>query len=123
MDKVKAMQTFVRIVEANSFTRAAESLDLPRASLTATLQNLERYLGAQLLQRTTRRLSLTPEGERYYATATPSWPPSTTPKPTFWASTPGACRAACASTCRARSGAPSCCRTSVSFARRFRRLT
>jgi len=67
MDKLKAMQTFVRIVEANSFTRAAESLDLPRASLTATLQNLERYLGAQLLQRTTRRLSLTPEGERYYA--------------------------------------------------------
>ncbi len=67
MDKVKAMQTFVRIVEANSFTKAAESLDLPRASLTSTLQNLERHLGAQLLQRTTRRLSLTPEGERYYA--------------------------------------------------------
>ncbi|WP_306393100.1 LysR family transcriptional regulator [Telluria beijingensis] len=66
MDKVKAMQTFVRIVEANSFTRAAESLNLPRASLTATMQNLERHLGAQLLQRTTRRLSLTPEGERYY---------------------------------------------------------
>ena len=66
MDKVKAMQTFVRIVEANSFIRAAASLDLPRASLTATLQNLERYLGAQLIQRTTRRLSLTPEGERYY---------------------------------------------------------
>lgn len=70
MDKVKAMQTFVRIVEANSFTRAAESLDLPRASLTSTLQNLERHLGAQLLQRTTRRLSLTPEGERYYAHCT-----------------------------------------------------
>ena len=66
MDKVKAMQTFVRIVEANSFTRAAESLNLPRASLTATLQNLERHLGAQLLQRTTRRLSLTQDGERYY---------------------------------------------------------
>lgn len=66
MDKVKAMQTFVRIVDANSFTKAAESLDLPRASLTATMQNLERHLGAQLLQRTTRRLSLTPEGERYY---------------------------------------------------------
>jgi len=66
MDKVKAMQTFVRIVEAGSFTKAAESLNLPRASLTATLQNLERHLGAQLLQRTTRRLSLTPDGERYY---------------------------------------------------------
>ena len=66
MDKVKAMQTFVRIVEANSFTKAAESLNLPRASLTATMQNLERHLGAQLLQRTTRRLSLTRDGERYY---------------------------------------------------------
>ena len=66
MDKVKAMQTFVRIVEASSFTKAAESLNLPRASLTATMQNLERRLGAQLLQRTTRRLSLTPDGERYY---------------------------------------------------------
>lgn len=66
MDKVKAMQTFVRIVEAGSFTKAAESLNLPRASLTATMQNLERHLGAQLLQRTTRRLSLTQEGERYY---------------------------------------------------------
>ncbi|WP_312517687.1 LysR family transcriptional regulator [Massilia sp.] len=66
MDKVKAMQTFVRIVEANSFSKAAESLNLPRAALTATMQKLERHLGAQLLQRTTRRLSLTPEGERYY---------------------------------------------------------
>jgi LysR family transcriptional regulator for bpeEF and oprC len=66
MDKVKAMQTFVRIVEANSFSKAAETLNLPRASLTATMKNLEAYLGAQLLQRTTRRLSLTPEGERYY---------------------------------------------------------
>ncbi|WP_151635935.1 LysR family transcriptional regulator [Noviherbaspirillum aerium] len=66
MDKVKAMQTFVRIVEANSFTKAAETLNLPRASLTATMQNLEGFLGVQLLQRTTRRLSVTPEGMEYY---------------------------------------------------------
>jgi LysR family transcriptional regulator for bpeEF and oprC len=66
MDKVKAMQTFVRIVEANSFTKAAETLELPRASLTATLQNLEAFLGTRLLQRTTRRLSLTPDGAQYY---------------------------------------------------------
>ena len=66
MDKVKAMQTFVRIVEANSFTKAAETLALPRASLTATMQNLEGFLGTQLLQRTTRRLSLTPDGAEYY---------------------------------------------------------
>jgi LysR family transcriptional regulator for bpeEF and oprC len=66
MDKVKAMQTFVRIVEANSFSKAAETLDLPRASLTATMQHLEAFLGTQLLQRTTRRLSLTPDGAQYY---------------------------------------------------------
>lgn len=66
MDKVKAMQTFVRIVEANSFSKAAETLNLPRASLTATMKNLEAFLGAQLLQRTTRRLSLTPDGADYY---------------------------------------------------------
>ncbi|SHG64380.1 LysR family transcriptional regulator [Massilia sp. CF038] len=66
MDKVKAMHTFVRIVEANSFSKAAEILQLPRASLTATIQNLEAYLGTQLLQRTTRRLSVTPDGAQYY---------------------------------------------------------
>lgn len=66
MDRFKAMQTFVRIVEANSFSKAAETMDLPRASLTATMQKLEAYLGARLIQRTTRRLSLTPEGEAYY---------------------------------------------------------
>jgi LysR family transcriptional regulator for bpeEF and oprC len=66
VDKVKAMQTFVRIVEANSFSKAAETLGLPRASLTATMQNLEGYLGTQLLQRTTRRLSLTPDGAAYF---------------------------------------------------------
>jgi LysR family transcriptional regulator for bpeEF and oprC len=66
MDRLKAMQTFVRIVEANSFTKAAETLDLPRAALTATLKNLEAFLGTQLLQRTTRRLSLTPDGAEYY---------------------------------------------------------
>ncbi|WP_436266432.1 LysR family transcriptional regulator [Pseudoduganella sp. LjRoot289] len=60
------MQTFVRIVEANSFTKAAETLNLPRASLTATMQNLEAFLGTRLLQRTTRRLSLTPDGADYF---------------------------------------------------------
>jgi len=66
MDKIKAMQTFVRIVEANSFSKAAETLGLPRAALTATMQKLEAYLGTQLLQRTTRRLSLTPDGADYF---------------------------------------------------------
>ena len=68
MDRLKAMQTFVRIVEANSFSKAAETLNLPRASLTATMQNLEAYLGTQLLHRTTRRISLTPDGAEYFDT-------------------------------------------------------
>jgi LysR family transcriptional regulator for bpeEF and oprC len=67
VDRIKAMRTFVRIVEANSFTRAAETLDLPRASLTASMQNLEAYLGTKLLQRTTRSLSLTTDGAEFYA--------------------------------------------------------
>ncbi|TFW30637.1 LysR family transcriptional regulator [Duganella callida] len=66
MDRLKAMQTFVRIVEANSYTKAAETLDLPRAALTATIKKLEAFLGTQLLQRTTRRLSLTQDGADYF---------------------------------------------------------
>ena len=70
MDKLKAMHTFVRIVEANSFSKAAETLNLPRAALTASLKNLEAYLGVQLLQRTTRRLSLTQDGADYFRQCT-----------------------------------------------------
>ena len=66
MDRLKAMQVFVRIVEANSYTKAAETLDLPRAALTATINKLEAFLGTRLLQRTTRRLSLTPDGADYF---------------------------------------------------------
>jgi DNA-binding transcriptional LysR family regulator len=60
------MRVFIRIVDTNSFTRAAESLDLPRATVTTIVQNLESLLGAQLLLRTTRRISLTSEGAAYY---------------------------------------------------------
>jgi LysR family transcriptional regulator for bpeEF and oprC len=66
MDRLKAMQIFVRIVEANSFSKAADPLNLPRASLTATMQNLEAYLGTRLLHRTTRRIALTADGEAYF---------------------------------------------------------
>lgn len=60
------MRVFTRIVEANSFSRAADTLSLPRASVTNTIQNLEAHLKTRLLQRTTRRLSLTPDGAAYY---------------------------------------------------------
>ena len=66
IDRIQAMRTFIRIVDTNSFTRAAQSLDMPRATVTTTVQNLEALLGTQLLVRTTRRLSLTVEGAAYY---------------------------------------------------------
>src|SRR5580698_5228343 len=66
MDRIMAMRTFVRIVDTNSFTRAASSLGIPRASATTLLQSLEELLGIQLLVRTTRRLNLTAEGAAYY---------------------------------------------------------
>jgi LysR family transcriptional regulator for bpeEF and oprC len=66
MDRIMAMRTFVRIVDTNSFTRAASSLGIPRATATTLLQGLEEMLGIQLLVRTTRRLNLTAEGAAYY---------------------------------------------------------
>ncbi|KVZ05358.1 LysR family transcriptional regulator [Burkholderia ubonensis] len=66
MDRIQAMEVFTRVVDANSFTRAADTLTMPRASVTTIIQNLEALLGVRLLHRTTRRLSLTPEGAAYY---------------------------------------------------------
>ncbi len=59
------MKTFVRIVEAGSLTRAADSLDTSLPTVVRTLAALERELGVSLLKRTTRRLHLTDEGSQY----------------------------------------------------------
>lgn len=67
MDRIQAMQVFHRIVETNSLSRAAETLGMPASSVTTILKNLETQLGVRLLQRTTRRLSLTPDGAAYLA--------------------------------------------------------
>ena len=62
MDRLAAMQTFVAIVDAGSLTAAAERLDRSQPAVVRTLAALEKHLGARLLNRTTRRMSLTPEG-------------------------------------------------------------
>ncbi len=67
MDRLQAMQVFTRVVDANSFSQAADSLNMPRSSVTTIIQNLEAYLKVRLLNRTTRRLSLTHVGAAYYA--------------------------------------------------------
>ena len=65
MDKIYAMQIFVCVAEHQSFTRAAESLDLPKATVSRYIQALENRLGTRLLQRTTRYVQLTPDGSLY----------------------------------------------------------
>jgi LysR family transcriptional regulator, regulator for bpeEF and oprC len=69
MDSIQAARVFIRVVEAKSFTRAAEQLALPKTSVSSILARLERHLGVKLLHRTTRSLSLTDEGLTYYGRA------------------------------------------------------
>lgn len=66
MDKFSAMRSFLRVVETGAFTRAAESLGLPKSTVTRQIQMLETTLGVKLLHRSSRRLSLTEQGEVYY---------------------------------------------------------
>jgi DNA-binding transcriptional LysR family regulator len=67
MDKFLEMQTFSAVVDAGSFVKAAEVLGLSKAAMSRYVGELETRLGVRLLQRTTRRLSLTEEGEVFYA--------------------------------------------------------
>jgi LysR family transcriptional regulator for bpeEF and oprC len=69
MDRFRMLEVFVRVAELRSFTRAADALDLPRASITQTVQALESRLECTLLHRTTRRVTLTPEGAAFYERA------------------------------------------------------
>lgn len=66
MNKFQAMEVFVRVVETGGITRAADSLRLPKATATTLIQKLEAELGVKLLNRTTRRVSVTPDGAAYY---------------------------------------------------------
>jgi DNA-binding transcriptional LysR family regulator len=66
MDRFDAMRAFIRIVERRSFTLAAQDIGLPRSTITQTIKQLEARLGVRLLQRTTRSVSPTLDGEAYY---------------------------------------------------------
>lgn len=66
MDRFNAMLVFTRIVELGGFARAADSLQMPRASVTVLIKQLEAHLGVQLLHRTTRQVSPTLDGAAYY---------------------------------------------------------
>ncbi|CBG90985.1 LysR family transcriptional regulator [Citrobacter rodentium] len=69
MDKIHAMQLFIRVAELESFSRAADALGLPKGSVSRQIQALENALGTRLLHRTTRQVQLTQDGMVYYERA------------------------------------------------------
>ncbi|MDY0884765.1 LysR family transcriptional regulator [Dongia soli] len=66
MDRFDSMRVFARVVERRSFTLAAQDLGLPRSTVTDAVKQLEARLGVRLLQRTTRHVSPTLDGEAYH---------------------------------------------------------
>jgi LysR family transcriptional regulator, regulator for bpeEF and oprC len=66
LNKLQAMELFVRVVETGGITRAADSLGMPKATATTLIQRLEAILGVKLLNRTTRKVSVTTDGAAYY---------------------------------------------------------
>ena len=66
MDRFDAMRLFVRLVERQSFTAAAADMGIPRSTASEVLRGLEARLGARLLERTTRHVTPTLDGEDYY---------------------------------------------------------
>jgi DNA-binding transcriptional LysR family regulator len=70
MDKFQEMQAFVAIVDKGSFVRAADTLNISKAAISRQVADLEQRLGIRLLNRTTRKLSLTDEGQLFYMRCT-----------------------------------------------------
>lgn len=69
----ESIRIFIEIVDSGSLTQAAENLQVHRPAVTKALQLLEQHSGTRLLQRTTRRISLTPDGEAFYRRSKPRW--------------------------------------------------
>jgi DNA-binding transcriptional LysR family regulator len=66
MDQLQAIRVFARVVEAGTFTKAADSMNMPKATVTKLIQSLEAHLRVKLLNRTTRRVTVTADGAAYY---------------------------------------------------------
>jgi LysR family transcriptional regulator, regulator for bpeEF and oprC len=66
MDRFLALRVFARVVEAGTFTKAADSLEMPKPTVTKLVQQLEAHLRVKLLLRTTRRVTVTADGAAYY---------------------------------------------------------
>ncbi|PJJ18480.1 LysR family transcriptional regulator for bpeEF and oprC [Janthinobacterium sp. 67] len=66
VNKLQAMEVFIQVVDAGGFTRAAENMQLPKATVSTLIQSLEASLSVKLLNRTTRHVSITSDGAAYY---------------------------------------------------------
>ena len=66
MDRIDAMRIFTRVLERQSFTQAAEDLNLARSTVTDAVKRLEQRIGVMLLERTTRQVTPTVDGEAFY---------------------------------------------------------
>jgi LysR family transcriptional regulator for bpeEF and oprC len=66
INKLLAMEVFIQVVDTGGFTRAAENMRMPKATVTTLIQSLEASLSIKLLNRTTRHVSITPEGASFY---------------------------------------------------------
>lgn len=69
MNQLLALRAFLRVVETGAFGHAADQLDLPRSTVSKLIIDLETHLGIKLMHRTTRRISITAEGQDYYQLA------------------------------------------------------
>ncbi|HEX7912481.1 MAG TPA: LysR family transcriptional regulator [Paraburkholderia sp.] len=69
MDQLQALRVFVRIAESGGFSKAADTLNVPRATVSKLIQELESHLRVKLFQRSTRRVVVTEEGQTYYQDA------------------------------------------------------
>ena len=70
MNKFQAMEVFVQVVDSGGFTRTAENMKIPKATVSTLIQSLEASLSVKLLNRTTRHVSVTAEGAAYYERCT-----------------------------------------------------
>src|SRR5580704_14858931 len=70
MDRLLALRAFSRVVELGGFTKAGDSLQLSKTTVSDLVEGLEKHLGVRLLQRTTRRVSATADGSAFYERCT-----------------------------------------------------
>lgn len=66
MDKIESMKRFIAVAQTGSFTQAAEQLNAPKSAISMSVSRLEKHLNTRLLHRSTRQVSLTESGERYF---------------------------------------------------------